>query len=120
MGYNKGRPLYAYLNLSHIPGDADVRENRPAIELLVDHGADSRLRVRTGSISRPPRQVAKLHADNTSSPEMKVFRDRVVDLFEEAITKLEKKGQGWDEVTKINMEGREAIIRIFENNRCGA
>ncbi|KAJ4302877.1 hypothetical protein N0V90_001768 [Kalmusia sp. IMI 367209] len=88
LGYNEGRPLDACLNMAHMPGNADVRDNLPVIELLLEHGADPRFMARSIMIS-PLRKASFYAGQEGLSIQGKVFWDRVVAMFEEAIVRLE-------------------------------
>lgn len=97
LGYNEGRPLDACLNSPHMDGGASIRDNFPVIQLLLEHGADPRLRAR--SIMHPPIAIAKYYVENAGSEEAKLLWKRIFTLFEEAIVKLEEK------------EGKKAEVR---------
>ncbi|KAF1962804.1 hypothetical protein CC80DRAFT_487272 [Byssothecium circinans] len=89
LGFNEGRPLDACLNFPHMCGDADPVDNLPVIELLLEHGADPRLKSR--STIFPPIYRARYYAGRELPEEVRVFWDRVLALFEEAIVRLEGK-----------------------------
>ena len=99
-GHNEGRPLDACLNLPHMAGSADVTTNLPVIKMLLEHGADPRLRAR--SIFWPPIAVARRYADQAGlSKKGMAFWDGVLMLFEDAIERLkEKEAREMEEATK--------------------
>lgn len=88
VGYNEGRPLDACINTSHFSGEAWLEDNIPAIELLLQHGADPRLGARPTLFA--PVRIARYYAENAASEETKATWKRILELFNEAILKLNK------------------------------
>ncbi|KAF1970342.1 hypothetical protein BU23DRAFT_649875 [Bimuria novae-zelandiae CBS 107.79] len=90
IGNNEGRPLDACLNLSHMSKGIDVTENLPIIELLLQHGADPRLKSR--SMSSTPHSTARFYAEQAPALTEKAakFWNRVVELFHELIKIFER------------------------------
>ena len=80
VGHNLGRPLDACLK-------GPVVDNIPAIELLLQHGADPRLGARP-TLFAPVRR-ARYYAENHPEEEARTIWKRVLALFDEAILKLE-------------------------------
>lgn len=89
--HREGRPLDACLRVSHMPNGPFFYENVHAIELLLEHGADPRLRdVKYSFIT--PLEIATFAAERDDQvPRARVFYERVVAMFKEAIAKLEEK-----------------------------
>lgn len=88
VGYNEGRPLDACLNVSHMAKGARLVDNIPAIELLLQHGADPRLGARPAMF--PPLRVATYYAENAGSEEVKATWIRILALFEDAVLRLDE------------------------------
>lgn len=88
VGYNEGRPLDACLNVSHMAEGARLADNIPAIELLLQHGADPRLGARPTKFA--PLRVATYYAENAGSGEAKTTWKRILALFEDAVLKLKE------------------------------
>lgn len=87
VGYNEGRPLDACINGSHFPGGVRLEDNIPAIELLLQHGADPRLGARP-TLFAPVRR-ARYYAENAASEEGKAAWKHILALFDEAILRLD-------------------------------
>lgn len=85
VGYNEGRPLDACLNGSHMQGP--LANNIPAIELLLQHGADPRLNARPTLFS--PLRRARYHAENAPTEEGRAVWKRILAMIDEAILRLE-------------------------------
>lgn len=81
-GYNEGRPLHACLRHGF-----NIGRNLPAIELLLEHGADPRL-FGISPAKLPPLAIARWYQENPRYPEDRAVWDRVISLFEQAIVKL--------------------------------
>lgn len=88
MGYNEGRPLDACLNVSHMAEGARLVDNIPAIELLLQHGADPRHSARPTKFS--PLRVATYYAEHAASEEARATWNRIFTLFEHAILRLDE------------------------------
>lgn len=88
VGYNEGRPLDACLNVSHMAEGARLADNIPAIELLLQHGADPRLGARPTKFA--PLRVATYYAENTGSEEDAATWKRILTMFEDAVLRLEE------------------------------
>lgn len=101
--YREGRPLDACLHISRMAGGVSVMDNLPLIELLLEHGADPRLSDFESNTLVPAAGVAKYYAEKPWSPAAKVFFDRLVVLFEEAIVRLKEKKK--EEEAKKDKEG---------------
>lgn len=86
VGYNEGRPLDACINTSHFAGGARLEDNIPAIELLLQYGADPRLGARPTLFA--PVRLARYYAENAASDEAKATWKRILALFDAAIWKL--------------------------------
>lgn len=77
--------------MSRMAGGVSVMDNLPLIELLLEHGADPQLSDFESNTLIPAAGVAKYYAEKPWSPAAKVFFDRLVVLFEEAIVRLKEK-----------------------------
>lgn len=114
--HREGRPLDACLRVSHMPNGGFFYENVHVIELLLEHGADPRLRC-IKNVFFTPLQVATFGAERDDQvPRAKVFFERVVVMFKEAIAKLEEreksekgeeKGETGEETVKPGEETSE-------------
>lgn len=89
--HREGRPLDACLRVTHMANGATFYSNDDVIELLLEHGADPRLRD-TKTVFLSPLKVAEFNAGKEShSEKAKAFYARVLQMFREAIAKLEEK-----------------------------
>lgn len=88
VGYNEGRPLDACIDGSHMPAGGRLADNIPAIELLLQHGADPRLGARP-TLFAPVRR-ARYYAENAASEEARATWKRILALFHEAILRLDE------------------------------
>lgn len=91
LGWKEGRPLDACLRSTHMPGKKDIRDNLPVIELLVEHGADPRLYSRSAGLS--PLGLALYYSTRETTEDGREWWKHLVNLFEEAISRLEGKGK---------------------------
>lgn len=89
VGYNEGRPLDACLRQAHMPGKRSIIENLPAIELLLDHGADPRLHARSVGVAAIPMILAKRYSVDEEKEEHRACWRNLLGLFEEAIIRID-------------------------------
>lgn len=90
--YGEGRPLDACLRQTRIPGRKSITDDLPVIELLLEHGADPRLYSRSvGSQAIPMLPATRYAVDEGEGEEGRRFWVRVLELFEEAIVRIDKK-----------------------------
>lgn len=89
--HREGRPLDACLRMTHMASGATFYSNVHVIELLLEHGADPRLRD-TKTVFISPLKVAEYNAGKEShSEKTKAFYGQVLQMFRDAIAKLEEK-----------------------------
>lgn len=87
VGYNEGRPLDACINGSHMPSGVRLEDNIPAIELLLQHGADPRLGARPTLFA--PERRARYFVENATSEGGKATWKRILAMFDVAILRLD-------------------------------
>ncbi|KAL1849881.1 hypothetical protein Daus18300_013138 [Diaporthe australafricana] len=89
--HREGRPLDACLRVTHMANGATFYSNVDVIKVLLEHGADPRLRDRK-TVFFTPLEVAVFNAEKEGQiPRAKVFYGQVVVMFKEVIAKLEEK-----------------------------
>jgi hypothetical protein len=74
-----------------MPGQKDIRENLPVIELLLEYGADPRLYLR--SVGVVPIRLATKYSVEETAEEGRAFWRHLLALFQEAIIRLDTKSQ---------------------------
>lgn len=94
--HREGRPLDACFRISHMPPDATYFENLHVIKLLLDHGADPRLRGLWWDPVTPLHHAiyeVEKYGEKTGSrwDRVKTFSTEVLAMFREAIARLEEK-----------------------------
>jgi hypothetical protein len=134
LGYNEGRPLDACFNNVHMAHGARVQDNLPVVELLLEHGADPRLKAR--SQLHPPIYHAHYYLEQAKSrfkseedekkrgdwEEGLVFWGKVDAMFEEAVKRLNERdkngGKGETEGNgDIGDKEREKASAMWEKVR---
>lgn len=87
-----------------MPGKKSIIENLPVIELLIEHGADPRLYSKSVGLPCIPMKLARQYAEDEEEGEKGLaFWKRVLELFEEAIVKIDaKKEQEQEQAADIN------------------
>jgi hypothetical protein len=102
VGFNKGRPLDACLQQTHMPGRKSIIKNLLVIKLLLEHGADPWLYSRSVGIVQIPMLLAKRHSVmEDESEENRAFWVHLLKLFEEAIIRIDAKKKKAEE-DKLN------------------
>lgn len=103
--HREGRPLDACLRVTHMASGATFHSNVDVIEVLLEHGADPRVRDRK-TVFFTPLEVAVYNAEKDGQiPRAKIFNEQVVLMFKEAIEKLEEREKG--EKIKEEKNGEE-------------
>lgn len=91
--HREGHPLDACLRVTHMANGATFYDNVHVIELLLEHGADPRLRDKK-NVFFTPLEVATWNAEKDweglQIPQAKPFYERVLAMFKKAIAKLDE------------------------------